>query len=491
MGYAGIGESLKKELLEEMEEIGKQMKYRMIHEGISLWWALRVPYMELRSTRPTIRKKGEKFVSVLIKYWHYRKNAETFFSDEAEYDIITLEDFASMLQRDSKYKNFVIQEILDELEKKEIRVRRLFPPTPSNKIKEFRPVIEDISAAVIPINPLAHRREKGKEAKEAGLVFRMTSWEAKAALHAYLQMFERKKPKALLIYDEYGTLHYPAMAVARKMGIKIIAVQHGIIHKEHPGYYHIKENIAREGDLTNYVLPDITCVYGEYEKRLLITNGSYPPESVKITGAPRYDAIFQSMKSMDKEKIIERYGIPPGKKYILWTTQTHDRLMSESGENRLNAEAVFSAFSKLQDFHLIIKLHQGEDQSSPLYNEMNEKYGNVASILDSSSNLYELIFIAEAVLLKNSTVGIEAICMEKPILLLNLVKSHSLETYTDYGFNHIIDTEGDIPRLLKEIEKNSAKEDFQRKREHFMKERCANAGRATEAVVDTIMDYLR
>ncbi len=434
----------------------------------------------------------ERFFSLFIKYIYSKKNMDFLMNDEHR-DLIFIGSMKAIIRKNGEYEDNVAQNLLNCFAKMNLSVEMLFPPVPSNKLKKFTGVLPHLKneAHILPINPY-----KFKEKKTFGLRFvssyilNTTYSEAKSALQTYMELFKKRKPRLIVLYNETGALRYPAVVAAKKLGIPVVAIQHGIIYHGHPSYFHIPDNIAQDDDYINYVLPDKTCVYGNYEKKLLETYGSFPSEKIVVTGAPRYDALFKK-SSERKDDILNKYGIPKGKKYLLWATQTHDKSMSKSGENLVNADNVFSQMVSMKEWHLIIKLHPGENQKAKLYRKMSKKYGLNITIIGRDADTYELLRTVDAVLIKNSTVGMEAVFAGKPVLLLNLVKSHSLKTYTDYGLGLVINEGKDIKNILKEISDEKFGKEFEKRREHFMYERCANAGKATKAVCTVIENALR
>lgn len=490
MGYDPLGGVLDKKMLIDVENEGIKRKGDFIFRNISLWWSIRVAYAEEKNHPSGHIQLIERFFSILIKYiYSFKKN--DFAAEEnanRHPDIICIEGMRAIIKKNNRYEDNVVESIHNCLEKRGFFIEMLFPPVPSNKLKKFRKIMPSLKYKpyILPINPY-----RFKEKKTFSLNFRSTYVlsttysEAKSAFHSYMEIFKRKRPKAILIYNEAGALRYPAVVAAKKLGIPVIAIQHGIIYEGHPYYFHIPANIAGEGDYINFVLPDKTCVYGNYEKNLLKTYGSFPAEKIVVTGAPRYDSLFKKI-SKQNDDVFRRYRIPRGKKYLLWATQTHDKIMSSSGENIVNAEAVFSQMSSMEGWYLIIKLHPGEDQKAKLYRKMSKKYGLKVTIIGRDADLYDILKVVDAVIIKNSTVGMEAIFAGKPVLLLNIVKSHSLMTYTDYGFDLIVERAEDIKNILNRLNDKEFQKEFQKKREYFMHERCANVGKATESVCEIV-----
>jgi len=69
------------------------------------------------------------------------------------------------------------------------------------------------------------------------------------------------------------------LGAARRLGVPSLAVQHGVIYPNNPDYYRPQH--------PGLVRPDVTCVYGSYERELLIEGGHYDPATVVVTGSPR------------------------------------------------------------------------------------------------------------------------------------------------------------------------------------------------------------
>jgi len=291
----------------------------------------------------------------------------------------------------------------------------------------------------------------------------------------------------LFLINEYSPFPYFGVVWAKKSGIPSIALQHGVIHPTHPGYYHDPENVAvNPDDYINHVIPTLTLVQGEYERRLLLKMG-YPKKAIRVTGQPRYDFLAYSDDIFNRDKIIEEYGLPRNRRFIIWTTQTHGL---SKRENIKNVQEILRAMKVLKDkYHLIIKLHPGENQKAPLYKKyFGDK--DFATIIDGKANTYELIYISDALITKHSTTGIEAIAMGKPILLTEFIKSVDLSLYTDYGFDYILRSYRDLIEYVRLIKSGELLDDFERKRAFFIKERLAHFGNATQRVVKILEKFI-
>lgn len=70
-------------------------------------------------------------------------------------------------------------------------------------------------------------------------------------------LFRIMRPQAILLTASYGSSQ-PAVKAAKRLGIKVVEVQHGMIGKEHPGY-----NFHR--DIDRACFPDYLLVFGKQE----------------------------------------------------------------------------------------------------------------------------------------------------------------------------------------------------------------------------------
>lgn len=299
--------------------------------------------------------------------------------------------------------------------------------------------------------------------------------EAVRDYHTMRRIIQLTNAKIVFILGHEDRHNIAAILAARKCGIKTIEMHHGIL-PQLPIYP------------KDYPFPDKVCVDGKRDYDRYVEAG-FGKERVVITGRPRYDKLAEFAKEANPEEIQEKYALPANNRILLWAVQTHDPTMSQNEENEVNAEKVFDTMSRLPDWHLIVKLHPDEDQKAPLYRKMAKKYGLQISIFDKKADTNELIMASEAVMMKISTVGVDAVLLGKPVILLEFLKSHSLEEFSRYGFEVISSTE-QLVGYLGQLGTEEAKKEFEKRRESFIEERAANFGHASEAVVEVIAQMI-
>jgi len=235
----------------------------------------------------------------------------------------------------------------------------------------------------------------------------------------YIEMMDHvvkeERPKLILIVDEYGLYGKAAVLAGKINKIQTIAIQHGIIGPYHFGYYHAKGEIA-EGNVIKQrycPIPNKTVVSGRYYKKILIRTGSYPPSSVVIAGQPKYDVLAFSDKIYKKENIYGRLKIDPNKKLIFFASQPDSPQAKE-----LLFRSVFEAIKKIPNVQMIIKLHPNEYDKS-LHEKIAKEVG-IDVVITKDINLFELLYACDLMMTSSSTVAIEAMILNKPVVTVNL-----------------------------------------------------------------------
>lgn len=291
------------------------------------------------------------------------------------------------------------------------------------------------------------------------------------------------KPKVFFTICEYGPEQYMGIAAAKKLGIKTVALQHGVIHPSHNGYYHLLENVSKtDEDFTNYVLPDITCVQGEYEKRILLKYG-YPKEKVVVTGQPRYDLLYYADKIYDKKQIFKQLELDAHKKLIVWTTQTHGLSLEE---NKKNIAAIYSAVKTLKNVQLVIKLHPGEDQRAALYKK-DESFNPI--IKGKGMDTYALLYACDLMVTRHSTTAMEAVALNKPVIILNLSREPDPVEYVKEGVALGVYKKEDLKTAIEKLLKDDYELAKNRKK-YIEKYLYKIDGKATERVVNLIEEMI-
>ena len=321
--------------------------------------------------------------------------------------------------------------------------------------------------------------------KELDYYFRLMGKPAEVSSLLNLMISEKiillLKPKVLFLTCEYCTSHRAFTYVAHLNNKAVIALQHGVITPSHCDY------IFGDNRMMN-ILPDLTCVIGQYHYDLLTEYSIYKPEHVVVTGQPRYDVLYHVEEIYSKEKFLEEYKINPDHKIVLWATACHG---SSDEENIKNFKTVFETMQNIKDAILIIKQHPGDGER---YTKMIEKYLNTykinAIVTPKDSDTYELLFVCDLMITKDSTTAMEAIALNKPVIVLNLGGEPDVVDYVEQGVAFGVYKEEDLKHAIEKLLKDDTELAKNRKKyigNHLYK----IDGKATERVIELVEEIIR
>ncbi|MEZ5334875.1 MAG: CDP-glycerol glycerophosphotransferase family protein [Methanolobus sp.] len=239
-------------------------------------------------------------------------------------------------------------------------------------------------------------------------------------------IIKTENPDCLVVTDEYNPIGRATVTVGKIHCIKTIAIQHGVVSAERPGFYHYFDEISNKAEYKSpyYPLPDTTAVFGPYYKELLETVGNYPPASVEVTGSIRYDDIIKRRQSFDRDNTLVSLGIDPDQKVILYTSQPISK-----EENDKVLSALINAISGIPDLQLIIKLHYAE---KGVNESIISEYDNEIIILQNY-DIYELINACDVLITVFSTTALEAMILERPVITINLTGKRDMMPYAESG----------------------------------------------------------
>ena len=298
-------------------------------------------------------------------------------------------------------------------------------------------------------------------------------------------MLERVRPVAVVIEDEYSVFERALVVAAKRKNIPCVAIQHGVIHELHKGYIYQAGEISPDLSVRAPFVPtaDVTAVYGQYHKDLLTQVGGYPESAVVVTGQPRYDRMIDLNSRSVRSELMERWNLDPSKKIVLWTTQCHG--ISDS-ENELNFQTVFDSISLIENVQLIIKQHPGEPKRyDTMIREHLRKYSIDVHFVAKDADTLGLLAICDLVLLMNSTTGLEAVALQKPLIVMNLGEQPDIVNYVQEGVAYGVYKPGDLKPTMEQLLRDDSC--LSQNREEFIRKYLYKIdGKAAERVVALI-----
>lgn len=231
------------------------------------------------------------------------------------------------------------------------------------------------------------------------------------------RIFENYSFNSILVWSEIGSTEQILVKLAKRFGIKIVLMQHGLFYdSESAGTYNMnKFQGVYPLDADKYV------VWGNIEEKHQIKRGT-PPEKLVILGSPIYDGIANTIEKNELQNYILLATSGPVKE------NAFDLTVETIEKNRKTIKKICEVVSKMNK-KLVIKLHPSQDEFDPSYlaKEINPnivvtKTGSISQLIKSCD-----IFV----MIDASTVVLDAHLLKKPVISV-LVKDN------DYGIPSVL-----------------------------------------------------
>jgi len=271
-----------KNILKEIEE--KYPVDTILVNGEQVWPYLRIRY-HFAYTAKTVGSYGEAKHDLQAsgrskpsRMLRFAKNALCgmrygFRNWFRKYDYIVLTDNGIRRQVGGKYMNRFLDPIIDELGPARvlcIENTSLFPPPRTNQVYTkyvvSRSSLTLFSLVIMLLRRILLRRDNvvnkwivDRVEADLGLQVNVTGAVEffEATRKAFTYLFRIMRPNAILLTCYYGG-NEAVIRAAKRLGIRVVEVQHGIIGKEHPAY-----NVQR--DIDGSCFPDHLLVFGKRE----------------------------------------------------------------------------------------------------------------------------------------------------------------------------------------------------------------------------------
>ncbi len=219
------------------------------------------------------------------------------------------------------------------------------------------------------------------------------------------------KPKVILQIYETGPFAKCFEIISKKLSIPTIGLQHGILYENYADYAH--NEISSNYEPKKYLIPDLTLVFGEYYKKIMVEKWNYPPKNIKIFKHPSFYN-FDNFNSIKKEDLLNHYGIK-NSKIILVPLSFRLETSSIDNPDLLLLNKLLNQLD--EKFTVLIRPHPGDSKNSSL--KLKELYPNVHFII-SNTSLFEDLILCDTVITTISTVGIDAIPFKKNIIFVSV-----------------------------------------------------------------------
>jgi len=233
-------------------------------------------------------------------------------------------------------------------------------------------------------------------------------------LYSIEKFLQNNTPRAIFLPYETGTIALAFIIICKKLKIKTIGIQHGYIYEYNPMYSF--NNFLTETNTLGFPIPDQLLLFGNHVKQQLINYG-YPESNLISFGNPSFFNLEQIKTSLNQDAVYKKYDIPKNKRIILFATGKLQPFYSGHGIYDYDVQIwknLLNNFKLMDDVFLILKPHPSE-KNIEIYQKLIEKYNSNNSLI-INGNLKELLSITTITISVFSSVMIDSLCFQKPVL---------------------------------------------------------------------------
>ena len=212
-------------------------------------------------------------------------------------------------------------------------------------------------------------------------------------------LFRNMSIKSVIAMNDMILLGRITAFAAAELSIPSIDIQHGMYI-----------------DIPIRAIASKWCVWGESVKKLFIEKG-LPLAKFEVTGNPAFDTLIPA--KYDADNIKQTLQIPNEFKYIITWTPSAEWFFGTSGEdyNEKIFYALLELASEQNNTMFIFKPHPSERVRR--FKRMLHRSLKNMMIVSSMHNMNEVLYISDIVMSWNSSMIVEAVIHDKPIIGLN------------------------------------------------------------------------
>lgn len=225
---------------------------------------------------------------------------------------------------------------------------------------------------------------------------------------------------ALLGFDTVPVAR-AVVATARRLGVPTIHLPHGILGRP-------RLALPWQGAR---MFADLVCAQGEFSRAGYLKGGA-DPARVRVTGCPRWDeyaGLTPAHRHAMREAIAAPLRLDPRRPIVVFGPSWVERQTANAARFRSLGlfvyRQVLAAVRRHADagVQLVVKLHPGELTRPGMEpNALVDGYlavarrAGLAQVTVTSEYKRELLAVADAVVVVNSNLGIEALLCERPVI---------------------------------------------------------------------------
>ncbi|MEK6932293.1 MAG: CDP-glycerol glycerophosphotransferase family protein [Nanoarchaeota archaeon] len=310
----------------------------------------------------------------------------------------------------------------------------------------------------------------------------------------YIEIMKKIKEKVDIVVTHNDVIAFEKTVVrtANKLNIPTITMIEGFLS--------LKK--IRSG--TQYIpfSSKIMAMHSISQKELVIKKYRILKERLIIMGHPMFDRYYND-KPIEKKELYKRHNIPLNKKLILYVAERYNNknkyessIWSAYTKKQYLSiyEELFKGIKEVQDeVFLIIKKHPSEVMDDAIIEAIAKKQGIKNCIILKDLDLYGAINASSAIILRLSTIGLEAMMLKRPVIVMDTnFDTNDNVGYTEFNAALHAKKPGDLGKLLKNLLHNEVLQNsLDRNMERFVNYNYISDGNASLRMAKLINETIK
>jgi hypothetical protein len=236
-------------------------------------------------------------------------------------------------------------------------------------------------------------------------------------------VLDRVAPELVVVGNDRWWEDKTYVLLARERGIPTMCVQDGADGMAPTWYWSDSDYVATQSEM----LPE------------RLAHAGYDARRTRVTGQPRFDALFDAARRADREASRARLGLPAGFWVLFATQYDHDASI---------LERVARAVLDVPGGQLAIRPHPEVDPS--LYAAVVAAHpdGRVRLL---QGDMADSLAACDAVVAQTSTVSVEAAILERPLVLINFTGLVDIVPFAEVGIGVRVGTPAELTTQLRRV----------------------------------------
>jgi len=294
-------------------------------------------------------------------------------------------------------------------------------------------------------------------------------------IETVMRIVHVEKPDIIVLVDDFGIVERAASLVAKLNAIPTLVIAYGMeVGKTVPPIQLSVDKMA---------------VWGKAVKSYLPERRRASPKSFVITGNPSFEYRSRVLKDFRREEIYHQLGLDIHKDLIVFTSQPVQLFMTQDKRYTL-LYTLYNAMKKIPDKQFVVKLHPLE--SAGLHELLIRRMKIENAIIVKNVDLFKLLSVCKLLTTSFSTSALEAMMLDKPVIVINLSGDPDIMPYAERGAALGVYKEEDIiPTIRRALYDPETKKELARNRSKFVYEYAYKIdGKASRRVADLIMKMI-